>query len=131
VTSPLWDFKIFGSGFGMAMPFWNGIFYWLNDESKPNWYSSSANDHSRSKGKLGDFYTFAGGLGAQLHSYQWTHPNAGETRVLAGKRFRPLHSHRRWFRVEVSWYMTGLDGKDIDTINKEIREFQAELLKSR
>jgi hypothetical protein len=75
------DHWIFGSGHGMATPTCDGRFYWLS----------------------GELYHFSPGLGAQLTSYQWTKPAPHEQRVLGGYAFRPLHSHRRWGRVEVSW----------------------------
>lgn len=121
MTSPLWDFKIFGSGHGMAMPFWNGIFYWLNDSDHE--YIDTA---GRRHGNCGDFYTFMYGFGAQLRSYQWTHPNAGERRRVAGYHISPLHSTRRWCRVEVAWHLNGLPS-DTDGANKMIREFKAAL----
>jgi hypothetical protein len=126
MTCPWLDFKLFGSGRGMSMPFWNGIFYWLNNEADESWYTTT--DHRRNYGKIGDLYTFMHGFGAQLHSYQWTHPNAGERRVLAGKTFAPFHSTRKLGRVEVAWGMTDLP-RDTDAANKAIRDFEAELNK--
>lgn len=101
----LWlDHLIFGNGFGMATPYCDGRFYWLS----------------------GELYTFLPGFGAQLHSYQWTHPKAGEERSLAGRVFRPLCSTRRWGRVEVAWAMVGMP-RDIDATNAEIRALEADL----
>ncbi len=93
------DFKIFGSGRGMAMPHFDGRLYWL----------------------AGEFYTFSAGLGAQLTSYQWQHPRAGEERTLCGRKFRVLHSSRRWGRVQVAWGMVGLNRLSLDDAHKEIR----------
>ena len=78
---PALDFRIFGDGYGFSAPYSDQAFYWLS----------------------GEFYTFMGGLGAQLHSAQWTHPKAGERRKICGVEFRPLHSNRRWGRVMVAW----------------------------
>lgn len=75
------DHLIFGNGRGLATPYSDGVFYWLD----------------------GDLYTFHPGYGAQLRSFQWTHPRAGEVRRLCGRDFRPFHSVRRWGRVEVAW----------------------------
>jgi hypothetical protein len=49
------DFFIFGNGNDLAQPYLSGRFYWLVD-TDPN--------HRRT----GAFYTFCGGLGAQLES---------------------------------------------------------------
>lgn len=93
------DFLAFGNGWGMGMPHCDGILYWLKDANT----------------KRSEFYTFSPGLGAQLHSYQWRHPNAGEERALANFTFRPLHSTRKRFgRVEVAWAMVGMAGKPVD-----------------
>ncbi|ARQ95389.1 hypothetical protein [Bradyrhizobium phage BDU-MI-1] len=96
----LWlDHKIFGNGYGMATPYWDGVFYWLS----------------------GALYTWIGGLGAQLTSFQWRHPLPGEERKLGGETFRPFHSRRQFLwlfrdsccpiptpicRVSVSWTAT-------------------------
>ncbi len=114
------DFKIFGSGHGMASPFWNGAFYWLNNSLDPRY------DSRGRLVKAGDFYTFMHGLGAQLHSYQWTHPNAGERRRLAGYEFHPLHSTRHWGRVEVAWSLSGLPS-DINGAHAMINDFKKRL----
>ncbi|OWQ97988.1 hypothetical protein [Sphingopyxis witflariensis] len=79
------DHLIFGSGHGMRSPFWDNRFYWLG----------------------GELYTFSAGLGAQLHSVQWTHPKPGERRKICGQEFRPFSSYRRWGRVMVSWAWMG------------------------
>lgn len=113
----LWlDHRIFGNGYGLATPYFDGIFYWLS----------------------GRLYTWSGGFGAQLTSFQWRHPNAGEERTLAGYRFRPLHSRRRFLwlfrrsafpipvpiaRVSVAWARVDLP-KDIDAANAELREME-------
>lgn len=83
------DRLIFGSGHGLAMPYWNQRLYWMVD----------------AKTKRGTIYTWCGGFGAQLHSIQWTHPRAQEERVLAGVTFKPFSSHRSWGRVMVAWAM--------------------------
>lgn len=98
------DHKIFGSGRGLRTPYWDGAFYWLS----------------------GELYTFSPGLGAQLHSIQWTHPKAGERRYLCGRWFRPLHSQRQWGRVKISWAMEGLKG-DLDSVHAEIRRLKSDL----
>lgn len=80
----LWlDHKIFGSGRGMRSPYFDNRFYWLS----------------------GRLYTHMNGLGAQLHSTQWRHPNAGEVRRLDGREYRPLHSTRQfWWLFRDSWF---------------------------
>lgn len=109
------DFRLFGSGRGLAVPYFDGRFYWLVDTYQAN-----------RDGKNGQFYTFSGGLGAQLTSFQWTHPNAGEERVLAGRRFRPLHSTREGPRVRISWAWQDRP-KGLDEANAAIRELEQEL----
>lgn len=98
------DFWIFGNGHGLGAPFWDGRFYWLS----------------------GEFYTYSAGHGAQLTSFQWTHPKAGETRRLCGRDFVPFHSSRSWGRVRVSWSWTDLPD-DIDEANAELRQLEREL----
>lgn len=98
------DHRIFGNGYGMASPHCDARFYWLS----------------------GEMYSFTPGFGAQLMSIQWTHPKAGEERILAGRKFRPLHSRRRWCRVVVSWAMVGLP-HDIDAVNAELRKLENDL----
>jgi len=113
------DHKIFGNGHGMASPYFDDKFYWLS----------------------GELYTAMSGLGAQLHSFQWTHPNAGEERVLCKRRFRPLHSNRRrlwlfrdrWFaiptpisRVTIAWSWIDLP-RDLDAAHAALRELRKEL----
>jgi hypothetical protein len=97
------DHKIFGNGYGLKSPHFDSNFYWLS----------------------GEFYFWIGGLGAQLQSYQWCHPKAGEERELIGRKFRPFHSHRRWGRVEVAWATHLPD--NIDAANAELRRMKQEL----
>ena len=116
----LWiDHKIFGNGHGLASPYFDSKFYWLS----------------------GELYTFMQGLGAQLHSFQWRHPLAGERRRLFGYDFEPLHS-RRYFlwlwrdrvwaiptpicRVSVAWGRVDLP-KDIDEANAELRHMATQV----
>lgn len=111
----LWlDHKIFGDGHGLRSPYFDNRFYWLVDTSA---------DRKRRDGAL---YTFMHGLGAQLISRQWTHPRAGERRRLIGREFIPLHSNRRWGRVEVAWTMVRMPS-DIDGKNAAIRALKADL----
>lgn len=113
----LWlDHKIFGNGKGMKSPFFDDRFYWLVDTYRLG----------RSRRAHGELYTFMSGLGAQLHSYQWTHPLAGETRQLIGREFRPLHSRRKHGRVEIAWAMTMLP-RDLDGRHAAIRALQDDL----
>lgn len=107
------DFWIFGNGWGLAQPHCDGRFYWLNDTTA---------HHKRTA----TFYTTIGGFGAQLRSFQWTHPRAGERRRLCGHDFVVFQSHRRWMRVEVSWAMTRMPD-DIDGKNAAIRELEKDL----
>jgi hypothetical protein len=108
------DHAIFGNGNGMKSPLNDDRFYWLHDENRIR---------PREHGQL---YTFMHGLGAQLHSYQWTHPRPGERRRLAGREFIAFHSRRRWCRVEVAWAMVGLP-RDLDEAHAAVRALEADL----
>lgn len=95
------DQKIFGGGYGLRSPFCDDRYYWLG-------------------GKRGELYTFIGGLGAQLQSFQWTHPKPGEERHLSGHTFRVFGSERSWLRVRVAWAATDLPrgAEALDSIRK-------------
>ena len=101
---PWLDFKLFGSGWGLGAPHYDQTFYFLN----------------------GHFYTWIGGLGAQLQSIQWTTPKPGEYRKIQGIEFRPFNTTRRGPRVMVSWAMTDLHG-DLDFKNLKINQFKENL----
>jgi len=102
---PALDFLIFGNGKGLGAPFFSQRFYWLVD---------------RHTGR-GAFYTWSGWFGSQLASFQWTHPNAGEERVLGGLPFRPFHSNRRWGRVNVAWSSPRLKtSRDIEEFSRDL-----------
>jgi hypothetical protein len=78
----LWlDFLIFGNGKGMKSPCCDDVFYWLN----------------------GRLYTWIGGFGAQLRSFEWFAPKAGTRRRLAGRDFVVFSVSRSWIRVDVTW----------------------------
>lgn len=78
----LWlAFKIFGNGHGLAVPCFPEAFYWYKDR----------------------FYTWIGGFGAQLYSFEWFAPPAGTRREIFGKEFVVFGVHRRWLLVSVSW----------------------------
>lgn len=98
------DHLIFGNGHGLKAPFFDSKYFWLS----------------------GELYVFSYGLGAQLTSFQWTHPKPGERRVLLGREFKPFQSHRRWGRVEISWSMTRRI-QDINELHNVIRDLQTEL----
>lgn len=108
------DFLVFGSGMGIGAPFWDQRFYWLVDTMK-----------GRKVGR-GTFYTWSGWFGAQLQSFQWTHPNAGERRRLCDLEFKPFHSERRWFRVRVAWACTTVPA-GIDEANAFLRALERKL----
>lgn len=83
------DWKLFGSGWGMASPYWDDVFYWLRDMSQ-----------GRGRAR---FYRWTGGFGAQLHSVEWFAPKAGTRRRLFGQDFVVFRTDRRWLRVDVAW----------------------------
>lgn len=108
------DHLIFGNGFGLKSPSCDAKFYWLD----------------------GELYTWNGWFGAQLQSFQWRHPNAGERRKLIFREFKPVHSERmyRWLwgivpipigRVRIAWACALPKG--IDEANASLREMQKEL----
>lgn len=111
----LWlDMLIFGNGRGLAAPFWDQPFYWLADPD----------------GENGTFYTYGGGFGAQLTSFQWRHPRPQERRRLAGMEFHPFNSDRRWGRVRVSWAVRigrPLVAEDFQLIENRLHDSMARL----
>lgn len=101
----LWlDHLIFGNGRGLGSPHWDQRFYWLS----------------------GRLYTFMPGFGAQLHSFQWTHPRAGERRRLSGRDYVVFSSTRRGLRVAVSWSLVGLP-RNVTQALDVLREIESEL----
>lgn len=105
----LWlDHRTFGNGFGLKSPYFDDNFYWLS----------------------GELYTWTGWFGAQLQSFQWRHPKAGERRMLFGYKFYPFNSERRFMRlwsivlpiprVRVSWARVDLP-EGTDAANEELR----------
>lgn len=105
------DHLIFGNGYGLASPYFNTVLYWLVDKSHPK--------------KKGQLYTWSGGLGAQLNSFQWLHPKPGEYRIICGREYRPFNSTRRWIRVQVSW-ATPI-GTTIDEHHYHLRKIKEDL----
>ena len=106
------DFLIFGNGHGLAQPSTSGRFYWLVEPTG-----------------RGAFYHWSGWFGAQLCSFQWTHPNSGERRsfdALDGRVFRPTHSVRKFGRVRVSWGLVDLP-RDTNAANNELRALRLAL----
>jgi len=75
------DHLIFGNGRGLGSPYFDNVFYWID----------------------GHIYTWVGGFGAQLQSFQWTRPPAGTRRRLLGVDFVIFRTERIWFRVQCSW----------------------------
>ena len=112
------DHRIFGNGYGLATPYFDGRFYWLSRR----------------------LYTFSPGFGAQLQSIQWRHPKPGEERTIGKRKFRPFNSTRYFLwlwrdgllpiptpicRVRVSWACAL--PRDLNEANAELREIEAEL----
>jgi hypothetical protein len=78
----LWlDFLIFGNGFGIGAPAFPQTFTWYE----------------------GRFYSWIGGFGAQLQSFEWRCPPAGTRRRIAGRDYRVFNASRRWLRCRVAW----------------------------
>lgn len=108
------DLLLFGNGHGLGAPYFDQRFYWLTD-------GNTLMGSGRSlRGRL---YTFMPGHGAQLYSFEWRHPLAGERRKLAGREYRPLHSSRKGPRVMVAWSTKLPDG--IDVAIAELRQIEA------
>lgn len=97
------DHWLFGSGWGMKSPYCDDRYYWLVDTSQ-----------KERSGRNGQLYTFSAGFGAQLTSYQWTHPKPGERRRLCNYDFVAFNSHRCGPRVSVSWAATEMDRLDLN-----------------
>jgi|13_taG_2_1085334.scaffolds.fasta_scaffold289206_1 hypothetical protein len=101
--------KIFGNGHGTGLPYFNATAYWLVDTSNS---------------RAGRFYTWIGGFGAQLNSFEWRCPAPGTRRVLAGMEFEVFCVTRGWVRDpwigiklfplmwSVSWQHTRLPRRD-------------------
>lgn len=102
----LWlDLLIFGNGRGLGAPYFDQAFYRLVDTRFGR------------KGGSAAWYTWIGGHGAQIMSRQWFHPLPGEKRRLVDREFIVFQSHRRGLRVEVSWTMRQMSGKNIVEAN--------------
>lgn len=93
--------KLFGSGHGLAAPSFPQAFYWCDDR----------------------FYTWIGGFGAQLRSFEWSAPCAGTERTIFGKRFRVFNVSCKWPMVDVSWAVL----EPLPTAD-DIRKLKKELL---
>lgn len=78
------DWKLFGNGHGMASPYHDDVFFWLDKR----------------------FYRWIGGLGAQLSSIEWWIPKPGTRRMLFGEDFTVCTAERKWIRVWVTWTRT-------------------------
>lgn len=104
------DLWLFGNGRGLAQPYFDGRFFWLVD---------TAQDRANGQGRL---YTFTGGLGAQLRSFEWRMPLPGERRRLAGEWFTVFGALRRGPRVDVAWAMHLPDG--LDAAHAKIRALE-------
>jgi hypothetical protein len=101
----LWlDWRLFGNGRGLASPYCDDVFYWLD----------------------GRFYKWIGGLGAQLQSYEWRIPKPGTRRRLVGREFVVFQASRNMLRVSVSWQIVGLS-RDLNAANAEIRQLHSDL----
>ncbi|MGV0879453.1 hypothetical protein V6767_20165 [Martelella sp. FLE1502] len=106
--------KFFGNGYGMGAPYHDQKFYWLVDTAL-----------GRETGyRHGRFYTFSGGLGAQLNSFEWRCPKPGTRRFLGGKEFAVFSASRGRYGLmwDVAWAMVSLP-RDVDGANAAIRQF--------
>lgn len=106
--------KVFGNGYGMSAPYWSQNFYWLVDEAT----------------KQGRFYTWIGGFGAQLRSFEWKMPKPGTRRRVAGIEIEVFGVSRgRWpIMWDVAWALVRLP-PDIDGQNATINAFKEKIEK--
>lgn len=107
---PVVDFWLFGNGKGLAAPGFSQTFYWLPYEIDGK--------------RFGSFYHWIGGFGAQLGSFQWTHPKPGERRLIKGREYYAYNSRRKNIRVSVSWATTlgSTDYSDVAAIKIELEK---------
>lgn len=111
------DQWIFGSGHGLKSPYFDDIYFWLVDTSA----SQGGGKRSAANGQR---YTWIGGLGAQLRSFEWRTPKPGTRRLLAGREFVVFNASRRGLRVDVAWKLVDLP-RPLDEANAAIRELSA------
>ncbi len=76
--------KIFGNGRGLGFPFFDQRIYWLVDTK------------SERDVRNGRFYSWTGGFGAQLNSFEWWCPKPKTRRVLSGIEFEVFQVSRGW-----------------------------------
>jgi hypothetical protein len=85
----------FGNGFGLSAPYFGGTYFWLRDM----------------KTKRCAWYTWLGGFGAQLHSYELRAPKAGTERLIKGRLYVPFREpQRRFLTVEIAWCLKEFQG---------------------
>ena len=103
---------IFGNGGGMKEPYFDGVFYWLND----------------SNGSPARFYKFTGGFGAQLTSFEFRAPKAGTCRTLADREYVVFNTSSGWFGLmhQVTWAAVRLPQGTAE-LNAAIRGIKSEL----
>lgn len=109
--------KFFGNGHGMAAPYFDQTFYWLNDRTL---------NQGKAKGR---FYTWIGGFGAQLGSFEWRCPKPGTRRVLAGTTFTVFTANRSRFGLmwDVTWSIVDFPQHDINAANTMLAEVKSRL----
>lgn len=107
------DRWIFGNGWGLKSPYFDDVYFWLVDTKG----AARTARHGRR-------YTWIGGLGAQLRSFEWRAPKPGTRRMLAGKEFVVFNTSRRGLRVDVSWRLVDLP-RPLDEANAAIRQLSA------
>ncbi|WP_421439934.1 hypothetical protein [Agrobacterium tumefaciens] len=101
----LWlDFWIFGGGHGLGVPTFPQTFTWYD----------------------GTFYTWIGGFGAQLQSFEWRSPPAGTRRRIAGRDYVVFNVSRSWFRCRVAWALARFP-TDINEANALLPTLKREL----
>lgn len=101
----LWlDFLIFGNGHGIGAPAFPQTFTWYQ----------------------GYFYSWIGGHGAQLQSFEWRVPLPGTRRRIAGREYEVFGATRGLIRSRVAWRLVGFP-EDINEANALLPNLKNEL----
>ena len=103
----------FGSGFGLSIPYHTGKMYWIRND--------------KHKKKPGAWYSWLGGFGAQLYSFEFFKPIAGTSRELFGHTFVIFSPpERRGFMYKITWNedKNFKDYSEIEALKKELEDWR-------
>ena len=104
-------FLIFGNGWGLAMPHFDGALLWLRDKKTDG---------------PGFWYHWIGGLGAQIESFELRRPPAGERRILNGREYTVFSTIRHGPVCRVSWALSSGLPKNLEEAHALIRQIKKE-----